>query len=48
VGAPSPEVGWVEWGPGQPELVGGSQPTVGDWDWMGFEVPSNPSQSVIL
>ena len=33
--------GQAEWGPGQPELVGG-EPTHGRvWNWMGFKVPSN-------
>ena len=40
--------GQVGWGPGQPELVGGS-PTHGrGWGWVGFKVPSNSNCSVIL
>jgi len=44
VGAPSLQ---VLLGSGQPELVGGSQPTA--WVGLGaFKVPSNTSHSVIL
>ena len=35
-------------GPGQPELVGGSQPMVGSWNWMDFEVHTNLWHSMIL
>ena len=43
VGAPSLEVqGQVGWGPGQPELLGGSPAHSTGWDWVGFEVPSSP------
>jgi len=31
------------WGPGQPDLVGGSQPMAGCWNGMIFEVPSKPT-----
>jgi len=27
---------------------GAALPTTRDWNWMGFEVPSNPSLSMIL
>ena len=30
-------------GPGQPDPMGGNQPTALDWNWMGFKVPSNPT-----
>lgn len=39
--------GQVGWGPGQPELVGGNQPTAGGWDQVGFKVLSNLSLSMI-
>ena len=49
VGAPSLEVqGQVGWGPGQSELVGGSPAYGTGWDWVGFVVCSNPSQSMNL
>ena len=32
VSTPAGAHGWVGWGPGQPELVGGSQPTAGVGD----------------
>ena len=35
-------------GAGHPDLVGSNQPMAGGWNWMIFEVPSNPSHSVIL
>ena len=34
------------WGPEQPELVDGSQPTAGGWGWVGCKVPSNLSHSM--
>ena len=40
--------GQVEWGPGQPELVGGSPAHGSGWGWVDFELPSNPNCSVIL
>ena len=40
--------GQVGWGPGQPELVGGSPAHGRGWGWVGFELPSNPNHSVIL
>jgi len=44
VDAPSLEVqGQVGWGPGQPELLGGSPAHGTGGDRMGFEVPSNPT-----
>ena len=33
------------WGPGQPELVGGSQPMARGWCCVVFKVPSNLSHS---
>ena len=49
MGAPSLEVqGQVGWGPGQPELLGGSPAHGAGWDWVGFEVSSNPSHFMIL
>ena len=36
------------WGPGQPELVWGNQPTAGGWRWADLKVPSNTNHSVIL
>ena len=39
-------LGWM--GPGQPELVGCNQPMAGDWNWVGFEVPSDLSHSMIV
>jgi len=42
----SPERGRPGWmGPGQPDLVGGNQPTAGGWNYMGFKVPSNLNHS---
>ena len=41
-----PRPGWM--GPGQPELVGGSQPMAGGWNWMIFKVPSNTRHYMIL
>jgi len=38
--------GQVGWGPGQPELVGGSPAHGRGLGWLGFEVPSNPNHSV--
>ena len=38
----------MEWGPGQPELVGGSPAHGRGWHWVGFELPSNLNRSVIL
>jgi len=35
--------GQVGWGPEQPELVGSSPAHSREWDWVGFEVPSNPT-----
>ena len=35
--------GQVGWGPGQPELVGGSPAMAGGWNLMIFEVSSNPN-----
>jgi len=35
------------WGPGQPELVGSNQPTVGGWSWVVLKVPSNSNHSLI-
>ena len=35
------------WDLGQPELVG-YPPMAGSWNWMGFEIPSKPSHSVML
>ena len=29
-------------GLGQPDLVRGNQPSVGDWNWVGFKVPLQP------
>jgi len=40
--------GQVGWGPGQPELVGGSPAHGRGWGGVGFEVPSSPNHSVIL
>ena len=39
--------GQAEWGPGQPDLVGGSQPMAGDRNWVGSWVPSNVKCSVL-
>jgi len=49
-GCPIPEgaQGWAGWGSGQPELVGGTGPTAGGWDWAGFNVSSNLSDSEFL
>lgn len=33
---------WVGYGLGQPDLVCGNQPSVGDWNWVGFKVPLQP------
>ena len=40
--------GWVGWGPGQPELLGGNQHMAWGWNWLIFEVPCNPNHSFIL
>ena len=40
--------GQVGWGPGQPELVGGSPAHGRSCGWVGFELPSSPNRSVIL
>jgi len=45
---PAGTQGQVGWGPGQPELVGGSPAHGRGWHWVGFELPSNHSHSVIL
>ena len=49
-GCPTPggAHGQVGWGPGQPGLVIGNQCMARGWSSMIFEVPSNPSHSVIL
>ena len=39
--------GQVGWGPGQPELVGGSPAHGTGWGGVGCELPSNPNHSVI-
>ena len=36
--------GQVGWGPGQPDLVGGSPAHGRGWHWVGFKVPSNPNR----
>jgi len=46
--APGGAQSQARWGPGQPELVGGNQPTAGGWDWVDFEALCNPNHSVIL
>ena len=46
--APGGAQGQAGRGPGQPELVGGNQPTAGVWDWGDFEALCNPSHSMIL
>jgi len=42
----------VEQGPGQPDpvldLVAGTLPVAGDWNWMIVEVSSNSNHSMIL
>ena len=38
---PAGTQGQVGWGPGQPELVGGSPAHGRGWHWVGFELPSN-------
>ena len=41
--------GWMgRWGPGQPDLVGGSFATAGGWNWMVFNVRSSPRHPIIL
>jgi len=40
--------GWAGWSHGQPELVRGSQPMAGGWNWIIFEVPSNLSYAMVL
>jgi len=40
--------GQVGWGPGQPELVGGSPAHSRGWGSVGFEAPTSPDCSVIL
>ena len=39
--------GQVGWGPGQPELLGGSPAHGTGLGWVGFELLSNPNHSVI-
>ena len=46
--APSLEVLMVGGGPGQPELVGGSQLMAGGSNWVGFNVLSSKSHSMVL
>jgi len=45
---PTPGVaqGQVGWGPGQPELVGGSPAHSRSWSWVGFKVLSNSNSSM--
>jgi len=38
--------GWM--GPGQPELVGGSEPMAAGWNWMGSKAPSRSNHSMML
>ena len=45
---PGDAQGQAGWSSGQPELVGGSPAHGRGWDWVGFELPSNPRHSVIL
>ena len=40
--------GQAGWGPGKPELVGGSPAHSRGWGSVGLELPSNPNHSVIL
>lgn len=39
--------GQVGWGPGQPELVGGSPAHGQGWHWVDFEILSNLSRAMI-
>lgn len=44
VGVPIPgdAQGQARWDSGQPDLVGGNQPSAGVWGLVGFKVSSNP------
>ena len=48
MGAPSLEVPKAGSDGGQPDVVGGTQPMAGGWNWMIFKASSNLSHSVIL
>lgn len=40
--------GQVEWGLGQPDLVGSVPARGSDWNWMSFKTSSNPDCSMVL
>ena len=40
--------GQAGWGPGQPELVGGTLPTAAGWNWTDLKIPSSPRHYMIL